>query len=40
MGFDMPIYVSIFSRANALALTIRIRAETAALSGSYHAEQA
>jgi isoprenylcysteine carboxyl methyltransferase (ICMT) family protein YpbQ len=33
MGFDMPLYASIFSGAKALVLTTRIRAENAALSG-------
>ncbi|MDW5317515.1 isoprenylcysteine carboxyl methyltransferase family protein [Rhizobium sp. PL01] len=38
--FDMPLYALIFSVVNAVVLTIRIRAENAALSGLSHAEQA
>jgi len=38
--FDMPLYALMFSVANAVILTIRIRAENAALSGLSHAEQA
>lgn len=38
--FDRPLYALIFTLANALILTIRIRAENAALSGLSHAEQA
>ncbi|KQV38014.1 MULTISPECIES: isoprenylcysteine carboxylmethyltransferase family protein [unclassified Rhizobium] len=38
--FDMPLYALIFTLANALILTIRIRAENAALSGLSHAERA
>ncbi|MCV3766411.1 isoprenylcysteine carboxyl methyltransferase family protein [Rhizobium sp. TRM95796] len=37
--FDMPIYALVFTLVNALVLTIRIRAENAALSGSSHAQQ-
>jgi methyltransferase len=37
--FDMPVFALAFSLANALILTIRIRAENAALSGSAHARQ-
>jgi methyltransferase len=38
--FGMPIYAVLFSIANALILTIRIRSENEALSGSSHARQA
>jgi methyltransferase len=38
--FDMPLYALLFSVANAIILTIRIRAENAALSGSTHVRQA
>ena len=38
--FDMPLYALVFTLANALILTIRIRAENAALSGLSHAEPA
>lgn len=38
--FDSPLYALFFSIANALVLTIRIRAENAALSGLSHANQA
>lgn len=37
--FDMPVFALAFSLANALILTIRIRAENAALSESAHARQ-
>jgi methyltransferase len=36
----MPLYALMFSAANAVILTIRIRAENAALSELSHAEQA
>lgn len=35
--FGMPLYALLFSIANALVLTVRIRAENAALAGSRHA---
>lgn len=38
--FDMRLYAVIFTLANAVTLTIRIRAENAALSGLSHAEPA
>ena len=38
--FGMSLYAFAFSAANALILTIRIRAENAALSGLPHAKQA
>lgn len=38
--FDLPLYALVFSAANALVLSIRIRAENAALSGLPHADQA
>lgn len=40
MCFDLRVYALFFSIANSLVLTIRIRAENAALSGLSHAEQA
>lgn len=36
--FGLPLYALLFSIANALVLTIRIRAENAALAGVRHAE--
>jgi methyltransferase len=39
MCFGLARYALLFSIANALIVTIRIRAENAALSGSSHAEQ-
>lgn len=36
--FGLPLYALLFSTANALVLTIRIRAENAALAGVRHAE--
>ncbi len=38
--FGMPLYALLFSAANALILTIRIRAENAALAGSLRADPA
>jgi methyltransferase len=38
--FHMPVYALIFTFANAVILTVRIRAENAALSGLSHAEPA
>lgn len=35
--FGMPLYALLFSAANAIILTIRIKAENAALAGSTHA---
>lgn len=33
--FEMPLYALLFSAANAIILTIRVKAENAALAGSH-----
>lgn len=38
--FQMPLYALVFTLLNAVVLTIRIRAENAALAGSSHADRA